>query len=137
MLLVFSCKKKETPPPAPEPSIEFISVSPSTLVQFNDQVIVKIKYKDANGDLGDLNPDEHSMIVKDDRLQNADTYHIQPLAPISEENIPIEGELTLKLNSMFLIGTGTSETTTLRIKLKDRAGNWSNEVSSTPINITK
>lgn len=135
--LITACKKKEEPAPDPVPTIEIVSISPSTVKEFQDSIIIKLKYKDANGDLGDQSPDEHSLYVKDSRLPNPDTYHVKPLAPISSDNIPIEGELTVKLNSLFLLGTGNSEATTLNIKLKDRAGNWSKEVTSAQITINK
>lgn len=133
---LFACKKEE-PIPAPEPLIEIISITPSKVKEFKDSVLIKIKYKDNNGDLGDVSPDEHSLTIKDSRLTKADTYHVKPLAPLSDKNIPIEGELTVKLNSLFLIGSGNSENTTLVIKLKDRQGNWSNELVSPQITITK
>lgn len=136
-LLVITCKKKKEPEPDPVPTIEIISITPSTVQEFTDSILIKLKYKDANGDLGDQSPDEHSLYVKDSRLPNPDTYHIKPLAPISSDNIPIEGELTIKLNSMFLLGTGTSEITTLAIKIKDRAGNWSTEITSPQITINQ
>lgn len=135
--VVQSCKKKEEPAPDPVPTIELISVSPGTVTEFEDSILIRIKYKDANGDLGDQNPDERSLYVKDSRLSNADYYHVKPLAPISSDDIPIEGELTIKLNSLFLLGTGTSETTNLVIKFKDRGGHWSNEVTSAAITINK
>ncbi|MDZ4663886.1 MAG: hypothetical protein SGJ15_03315 [Bacteroidota bacterium] len=135
--LLISCKKKEEPAPDPIPTLEIVSISPSTVKEFQDSVIIKLKYKDANGDLGDQSPDLHSLYVKDSRLPNPDTYHVKPLAPISSDNIPIEGELTIKLNALFLLGTGTSEATTLNIKIKDRAGNWSKEVTSAQLTITK
>ena len=136
-MFVVTCKKKTEPVPDPIPTIEIVSVSPSTVKEFSDSVLIKLKYKDVNGDLGDISPDEHSLYVKDSRLPNADTYHVKPLAPISSDNIPIEGELTIKLNSLFLLGTGTSEITTLTIKIKDRAGNWSAEITSPQITINK
>jgi hypothetical protein len=139
-LIIFTfitCKKKTEPVPDPVPTLELISITPSTVKEFVDSVIIKLKYKDANGDLGDVSPDEKSLTVKDSRLPNADTYHVKPLAPVSDKNIPIEGELTIKLNSLFLLGTGTTELTTLVIKIKDRAGNWSNELSTTQITINK
>lgn len=137
LIFSFSCKKKKEPAPDPVPTLELISVTPTTLTEFKDSVIIKLKYRDNNGDLGDQSPDAHSLQVKDSRLQNPDTYHVKPLAPISEKDIVIEGELSVKLNSLFLLGTGNSEVTTLTIKLKDRAGNWSNEVVSSPITINK
>jgi hypothetical protein len=138
VLAFLSCKKKEKSTSTPEPpAIELISVTPSTVKEFKDSVLVKIKYKDRNGDLGDPSPDEHSLSIKDSRLANADTYHVKPLAPVSDKDIPIEGELTIKLNSLFLIGTGTSENATLVIKIKDRQGQWSNEITAPAITITK
>jgi hypothetical protein len=141
MMILFvlgACKKKKTEtPPDPVPTIEILSVSPAVVKEFQDSIIIKIKYHDANGDLGDESPDEHSLYVKDSRLPNPDTYHVKPLAPITGEDIDIKGELIIKLNSLFLLGTGTKELTTLNIKLKDRAGNWSAEVTSPQITINK
>lgn len=136
-ILFFTCKKKTEPAPDPIPTLELISVSPSTVTEFTDSVLIKLRYTDKNGDLGDSNPDERSLYVKDSRLPNPDYYHVKPLAPISENNIPIEGELTVKLNSLFILGTGTVEVTTLVIKMKDRAGNWTNELTSPQITINK
>jgi len=137
-VLVVSCKKKkEEPVPDPVPVIELVSITPSNLIQFKDSVLIKIKYKDNNGDLGEYSPEEHSLYVKDARLSKTDTYHVKPLAPPSDKNIPIEGELTVKLNSMFLLGTGNVELTTLTIKLRDRAGHWSNEIVTPQITINK
>lgn len=129
-----SCKKKETPPP--EPTIELVSVSPTTIIQFKDSVILKISYKDNNGDIGDVSADEYSLYIKDSRLPNADMQHIKPLAPIGS-NVKIEGALNIKLNSLFLLGNSTSETTVFTIKIKDQAGHWSNEVTSSVITITQ
>lgn len=138
MFVIGSCKKKKTEtPPDPVPTIEVISVSPAVVKEFQDSILITLKYKDANGDLGDPSPDELSLYVKDSRLPNPDKYHVKPLAPITGEDIPIEGQVTIKLNSLFLLGTGNTELTTLSIKMKDRAGNWSAEVSSPQITINK
>ena len=135
--LVSGCKKKTVPPPDPAPSIEFESITPASPKEYIDIIIIKFKYKDANGDLGDYSPDEQSLQVKDARVLNSDNYHVKPLAPNSDKDIPIEGEIEIKLNSLFLLGTGTTEVTTLTFKIKDRAGNWSNEVTSPQITIRK
>jgi hypothetical protein len=138
-LFLFNCKKKKKEEKVGNdpPTIELVSVTPGTAKEFKDSIIIVINYKDVNGDLGDDNPDELSLQVKDSRLQNYDAYHIKPLAPDIGKDISIEGNLKIKLNSLFLLGGGTTELATLTIKLKDRAGNWSNEVSSQPIIITK
>ncbi len=137
LLMIAGCKKKKETPPDPVPTIELVSVSPSTVKEFADSILITLKYKDANGDLGDPLPDELSLYVKDSRLPNPDKYHVKPLAPVTSDDIPIEGQLTIKLNSLFLLGTGNSEITTLYIKMKDRAGNWSTEIASPQIIINK
>lgn len=134
VLAGLSCKKKEEPPK--EPSITFIEASPLVVTEFQDSVIVRFSYKDNNGDLGDESPDEYSLEVKDSRLPNPDYYHIQPLAPLGT-SLKIEGELKVKVSSMFLLGNGATEITTLTIKLKDREGNWSNEIVTPTITIQK
>ena len=116
------------------PSIELVNVTPTNIAQFKDSVLVTIKYKDNNGDIGDFSPDEYSLSVKDSRLANPDWYHVQPLAPLGHE-LKFEGQIQVKINSMFLLGNGTQEFSTLSIKLKDRAGHWSNEISTPAITI--
>lgn len=136
-VFLLNCKKKETPPPPPEPEIEFISITPSEVTEFKDTIIILVKYKDVNGDFGDLDPDDLSLQIKDARIPKADWYHIKPLAPLTGEDINIEGQFRIRLNSLFLMGTGTKELTTLTLKAKDRAGNWSNEIVSPQITINK
>ena len=51
------------------------------------------------------------------------------------EYMMIEGEFNIKISTLFLLGTGTTETTILSIKLKDREGNWSNEIKTPVITI--
>jgi hypothetical protein len=136
--LLISCKKKKSDAVGSDPpSIEFVSVYPQNIREYKDSVIIKLRYKDPNGDLGDENPDELSLEVKDSRFQKADAFHVRPLAPPSEKNIAIEGELRVKLNSLFLLGGGTVEQTVLAIKLKDRRGNWSNQISTPQLTIIK
>jgi hypothetical protein len=130
LFVLFSCKKDKPLPP--EPTIELVSVSPMNVEQFKDSVEVVIKYTDNNGDLGDTSPDVYSLQVKDSRLANADWYHIAPLAPLDIE-LKIEGQLKIRLNTLFLLGNGSEEFSTLTIKLKDRSGNWSNEIVTSAI----
>ena len=131
-LLVFSCKKDKPMPR--EPVIELVSVGPTNIVQFKDSIEVVLKYYDNDGDLGDYLPDENSLMVKDSRLTLPDWYHIPPLAPPDIE-LKIEGLLKIKINTMFLLGNGNQEFPTLSIKLKDRSGNWSNEIITSTITI--
>jgi hypothetical protein len=137
VLCFASCKKdKKEAALDPVPVIELISITPTNVTQFKDSILVTIKYTDNNGDIGDTNPDEYSLYVKDSRLVKADGYHIQPLAPVGNELV-FSGQLNIKINTLFLLGNGTQELANLSIKLKDRAGNWSNELISPSITINK
>ena len=134
-VLVASCKKEEEEKlPSSPPTIELVSVTPTEVLQFKDSVIVTISYKDDNGDIGDELPDDYSMRVKDSRLSDPDWYHIQPLAPIGSE-LKFEGEIRIKINTLFILGNGSQELSNLSIKLKDRAGHWSNEITTPVITI--
>ena len=137
-LVIFGCTKEEeaTEELAPEPRISFVSISPDTVVDFKNSIILTISYTDNNGDLGFENPDEYALWVKDSRLDSADFYHVPPLAP-TNHNLVIKGKLEIVLNSIFILGNGQEERMTLSIKIKDRANHWSNIVHSAPIIIRK
>lgn len=128
------CKKEE--PFSEVPAIEFISMSPVTTVEFQNQVTITIKYQDGDGDLGTDDPDATSIYVKDRRLPAADEYHLQPLSP-PDQKLQIQGELDIVLTGLFVIDTNQSEQTTFKIKLVDQAGNVSNEIETPVLTITK
>ncbi|MDA9066488.1 hypothetical protein N9K26_01655 [Flavobacteriales bacterium] len=134
LVLVYGCKKEEKYDIVPE--IEFVSLTPSSSPEFSQNVILTIKYKDGDGDIGTEDPDIYSLYVKDSRLPQADEYHIQPLSP-PESTIQIEGELNIKLAGLFVLGSNTSEKASFKVILKDRAGNFSNEITTSNITITK
>lgn len=125
MLLLAACKKEDSVDSVPE--IELLDVTPLEVVQFEENVSITIKYTDGDGDLGFPDPDVHALQVKDSRLNAADWYHVPPLAPLESE-VAIEGQLTVQLSTLFLIGNGAQEVTTYAIRMRDRAGNFSNEV---------
>ncbi|MCB0793936.1 MAG: hypothetical protein KDB88_04295 [Flavobacteriales bacterium] len=127
VVVLTSCKKDEVLPSVPE--IELISVSPTVVQSFGEPVILRFKYQDGDGDLGEPDPDSYSLEVKDSRLNAADGYHVPPLAPLDSE-VAIEGELEVELTPLFLLGNGAQETVTYSIRLRDRAGNWSNTLVS-------
>jgi hypothetical protein len=93
-----------------------------------------LKYKDGDGDLGDVSADTLSIYVRDSRLSKADYYHLFPLSPISNK-LSIDGLLNMKMKNIFLLSTSPSETTKFEIKLKDRAKNWSNTIFTPNIEI--
>lgn len=124
-LFLAACKKEEEINEVPE--ITFDSISSTTVVEFDNNISITVAYSDENGDIGYQDPDTYSLRVKDSRLAEYDWYHIPPLTPEMEE-LNIEGTFTVELNSLFLLGNSTQETTTFTLQLKDRSGNWSNQI---------
>lgn len=140
MALTFSCKKDDPDPPDPyiptsdTPSIALVDVAPLTVTQFVDSIVFTISYIDGDGDLGFDNADSLSLELTDNRVPLTEKFHIPPLSPVNT-NIVIKGELIVILDHTSLIDTLGSETTTYTIKLRDRAGNWSNSVTTGIITI--
>jgi hypothetical protein len=118
------------------PEIRLVQAGPTSIQQFQDSVVVTIEYQDGDGDLGFVNPDSMSLRVQDSRLLAPDWYFVPPLAPV-DQALSIEGQLTFKLNGTYLLGSGGSETIVYSVKIKDRTGNWSNEISTPEITITQ
>lgn len=117
------------------PEIALVGMSVQQVVEFDERVAVRFSYKDGDGDLGKADPDHYTLWVKDARLENADGYHIPPLAPEGEE-VPIQGELEVELNALFLLGNSGQEETSYTMYVVDRAGNRSNEFTTGTITIT-
>ena len=118
------------------PNIKIIEQSQDTLVEFQDQLLLKIQYEDGDGDIGNADPDINTIFVKDARLSEEDEYYLGPLAPEDAE-ISITGVLDLQLSATFLFGNGTQETTIFSIYLVDRAGNISNTIQTGEILIVR
>ena len=135
IILLFSCKKDDEAY-SDIPEIEFISLTPSSTSEFSSNIKLIISYKDGDGDIGTDDPDEYTLLIHDSRLPDADEHHIQPLTPPSSK-IQIEGELQINLAGLFVSGSDSTETTSFTVKLKDRAGNWSNEVTTSSITVNK
>lgn len=136
-LLLSACTKEtQTSTGNPIPVIGLIKAEPANIKQFKDSFKITLSYEDGDGDIGFENADINSLEIKDTRLSKPDYYYVPPQAPI-DAKIAIKGQLVVKLRNLFLLGTGNSEATTLEIRLQDRAGNWSNKVTTPEILITK
>lgn len=134
VMALVGCKKEQADIMPFEPEIELISIGPATVVEFEQPIVLRFSYRDGDGDLGRTDPDDHSLWVKDSRLAVADGYHIIPLAPPDTE-VPIQGELSVQLNPLFLLGNGAEEVMTYTFHIVDRAGNRSNEITTPAITI--
>jgi len=120
--------ENDNPEIGESPTIEFISLSATTIKAYSDSLTFKISYLDGDGDLGTNDPDINSIELIDNRdaEQFIFGYHLSPRTPAGS-NLIIQGELDIVLNNTILLDdTNESETTTFSIRLKDRAGNWSN-----------
>ncbi len=138
LILFSSCKKDDTQPNEPIsviPAIELTSVSPNSIHQFTDSLVFEIHYTDGDGDLGDYDADTLSLWITDNRFPLTEKFHIPPLTP-QGSSLTTSGTLLVVLDHIILKDqNATSESATFTVKLKDRAGNWSNEVTSAPVNI--
>ncbi|TVR81670.1 MAG: hypothetical protein EA412_02570 [Chitinophagaceae bacterium] len=131
---LFSCSKKEVLDEVPY--IELVSVEPLEMIQFKDTLTITIRYEDGNGDLGFADADSNALYVHDQRLDKADMFYVPPLAPLDAE-VHISGKLDIQIGNTFLIGNGPSEKTRFYIKIRDRAGNMSNEIVTPEITILR
>ena len=137
LMLVGSCKKDDSlSGNSNVPFIKLLDVSSTTILQFKDSLVIRFEYTDGDGDIGELNPDQNDLQIKDKRLNKADFYFVKPLSPPGSE-IKTKGIIAVQMKNTFLLGTANSETTTFELKLKDRAGNWSNSIITPIITITK
>ncbi|MFZ9956160.1 MAG: hypothetical protein ACO3E1_08540 [Flavobacteriales bacterium] len=133
LFFVFSCKKETT---STAPSIEFVSITPSSVKVGEETVNITISYKDADGDLGENNSDVKNMFVTDNRNGVVYQFRIQQLAP-SGSSISIQGNLSVAMPNTGISDGVSSESATFSVYVKDRAGNESNSVSTSAITVLK
>ena len=122
---IFSCKEKDET----IFNITLINTSPLSIQEFQENINVEIEYEHSKGFMGFYDPDYLSLEVKDSRLNNPDYYHLIPLNPPNNE-LSIQGLINLEIDAPFILGNGNSETLFFTIRIQDREGNWSNEIST-------
>lgn len=140
-LLLQSCTTTEvieSPPNGPIskiPSLTIERVSPLNVQALQEPISFLLFYQDGDGDLGFYEADSLSLFITDDRINITQGYYVPPLAPSGAE-IAIQGNLKVQLDNTILIDTNsTSESVTFSVRIKDRAGNWSNTATSDPITV--
>ncbi|MEP7128968.1 MAG: hypothetical protein ABI729_08875 [Chitinophagales bacterium] len=138
LLFLFSCKKDDSaanPAVSIVPEIALLSVSPTSVHNLVDSLLFVVSYIDGDGDLGDYEADSLSLWITDNRFPLTEKFHIIPLAP-QGTSLVISGELKVLLEHIILKDqSSVSETATFTVQLKDRAGHWSNTVTSETITI--
>jgi hypothetical protein len=137
LLLIISlfstCKKADV---ENEFSISLIEMNPSEIIEFEENINVKISYNHAEGFIGFSDPDYLSLEVKDSRLSNADYYHLIPLNPPQNE-VSITGKIDIEVDAPFIFGNGNTETLTFTIRIQDKDKNWSNKITTGLITVNK
>ncbi len=136
MLIFASCAKDDDIEYSDVPEIQLLQLSHDTIREYEDVLVIRISYKDGDGDVGFENPQEYALHVRDIRLEAFDGFYVGPLAP-PDANVPIQGELTIEFPSLFLFGSGVLEQTKFEIKMIDRAGNESNVLETGFVAITR
>jgi hypothetical protein len=135
ILLFAGCKKDEVNFPV-EPFIKMISITPATAIQYSDPVKITIHYEDGDGDLGENNDNVKNCFVTDNRIGITYEYRFKQLAPLNA-NIPIEGNLNIEMGGQVITDSSSSQTASYTIYIIDRAGHYSNSITTNEISITK
>lgn len=133
-LLVFGCNNRlEGISEIPE--IELLSVSPTTVKAFEDDIVFEVKYTDGDGDLGSNNDQDRNVFIRDERVGITHEFRLKQLAP-EGASIAITGTFSVTLPSTIRVdSSSSSESVVFVLYLKDQAGNTSNEVISEPVEV--
>ena len=117
-------------------NISLLSTSPISLQEFQENIIVEIEFEHSEGFMGFYDPDYLSLEVKDSRLTNADYYHLIPLNP-ADNTLEIKGIVQLEIDAPFILGSGNLETLIFTMRIQDREGKWSNDISTPLISVSR
>lgn len=141
VLLLQACTKTEVIENQPNgpiskvPSLTIERVSPLNVQALQEPIEFLLFYQDGDGDLGFYEADSLSLFITDDRINITQGYYVPPLSPSGTE-IAIQGNLKVQLDNTILVDTNsTSESVTFSVRIKDRAGNWSNTATSDPVTV--
>ena len=132
VFIVSSCRKEDDS----LFNISLLSTSPISLQEFQENIIVEIEFEHSEGFMGFYDPDYLSLEVKDSRLTNADYYHLIPLNPPDNE-LEIKGIIQLEIDAPFILGSGNLETLFFTMRIQDREGEWSNDISTPLISVSR
>jgi hypothetical protein len=133
---ILACKKDKGPFLSTTPHISLVEMQPDSVKQFEEKILIVIEYTDGDGNIGFDHPDSVSLLIRDRRITEADSMHVQPISPPGSE-ITVKGTLSISLSSTFLIGNGDKEITSYEIRLRDRDNHWSNTITTPEIIIYK
>ena len=116
--------------------INLIDTYPLEIIEFQENIYVKVLYQHPQGYLGFSDPDYLSLEVKDSRLSQADYYHLIPITP-PNNSLSITGEILVEIDSPFVFGNGLIELVNFTIRIQDQNLVWSNEIITPNISVNK
>lgn len=134
LMFICSCKKGDEKIYPAEPSIELISVTPTSLVEGEENIIISFKYTDGDGDLGENNSSVKNLFVTDNRLGITYSFRIMQLSP-DNSIIPITGTLNADIGTVFVTDSSVQQTVNFSFYIVDRAGHQSNTLTTPAITV--
>ena len=133
--IITSCKKKKTESTT-TPQITFVSISPSTAVEYVNSITITFSYDDLDGDLGQNDPNATNLFITDSRNNVVYNYRISQLSP-DGSTVHIKGNLNAVIKNTAITDGSTSQPVSYSVYIKDRAGNTSNTITTSAITITQ
>ncbi len=132
--ILASCKKEKKEYDS-IPVIEFISITPDPVTEYQPLVIT-FKYSDGDGDLGENDPNVKNLFVTDKRIGITYSYRIKQLSP-ENSIIPIQGSLEVKIDNAVINGNSVEQLVNYSIYIVDRSGHSSNIILTPSVIIRK
>ncbi len=129
-LLLICCKKQVDP----VFTININQTTPTSIIEFKENIFVKITYEHPGGYLGFYDPDYLSLEIKDSRLINPDYYHLIPVNP-PNHTLSTHGEVLIQIDAPYILGNGNIETLDFKIRIQDREMKWSNQITTPTITV--
>ena len=117
-------------------NLGLIEVFPLSIIEFQENIYVRLSYEHPEGYLGFSDPDYLSLEVKDSRLSQADYYHVIPITR-PNNNLSVTGELLVEIDSPFLFGNGNNELVNFSIRIQDQNLSWSNTITTPNISVNR
>lgn len=134
-LVITACKKKTTV--SNVPVIEFKSLNKYQIKEYTDSLQITIAYTDADGDLGENDPNKKNLFLTDARTNTVLEYRIKEIVP-NNKTASIKGTLNIVIDKLYInSATATTEAVTFNAYITDRAGNKSNEVQTGVVTLTR
>ena len=117
-------------------NLVLIEAFPLSIIEFQENIYVRLSYEHPEGFLGFSDPDYLSLEVKDSRLSQPDYYHVIPITP-PNNNLSVTGELLVEIDSPFLFGNGNIELVNFSIRIQDQNLSWSNTITTPNISVNR